>query len=146
MTGGIIRVEAPATLAALDSLEPLETRTVRLNYKQADSLVKVVESVVTKNRGRVVAATSSNALVITDTRSRIQGVVDFVSGMDLRTPQVSIQAKIIFVDRRNLEQLGLKYDLGSRSQFFNKLVQRNDPNGESYEQNENIIDLGGNSL
>ena len=146
MTGGIIRVDAPATLAALDSLEPLETRTVRLNYKQADSLVKVVESVVTKNRGRVVAATSSNALVITDTRSRIQGVVDFVSGMDLRTPQVSIQAKIIFVDRRNLEQLGLKYDLGSRSQFFNKLVQRNTPTGESYEANENIIDLGGNSL
>ena len=146
MTGGIIRVDAPATLAALDSLEPLETRTVRLNYKQADSLVKVFESVVTKNRGRVVAATSSNALVITDTRSRIQGVVDFVGGMDLRTPQVSIQAKIIFVDRRNLEQLGLKYDLGSRSQFFNKLVQRNTPTGESYEANENIIDLGGNSL
>ncbi|HEU4827636.1 MAG TPA: AMIN domain-containing protein [Gemmatimonadales bacterium] len=146
MNGGIIRVDAPATLAALDSLEPLETRTVRLNYKQADSLVKVVESVVTKNRGRVVAATSSNALVITDTRSRIQGVVDFVSGLDLRTPQVSIQAKIIFVDRRNLEQLGLKYDLGSRSQFFNKLVQRNQPDGESYEATENIIDLGGNSL
>ncbi|HEX6644503.1 MAG TPA: AMIN domain-containing protein [Gemmatimonadales bacterium] len=146
MTGGIIRVDAPATLAALDSLEPLETRTVRLNYKQADSLVKVVESVVTKNRGRVVAATSSNALVITDTRSRIQSVVDFVSGMDLRTPQVSIQAKIIFVDRRNLEQLGLKYDLGSRTQFFNKLVQRNDGTGEPFEANENIIDLGGNSL
>jgi type IV pilus assembly protein PilQ len=146
MTGGIIRVDAPATLAALDSLEPLETRTVRLNYKQADSLVKVVESVVTKNRGRVVAATSSNALVITDTRSRIQSVVDFVGGMDLRTPQVSIQAKIIFVDRRNLEQLGLKYDLGSRSQFFNKLVQRSDGEGGSYDSNENIIDLGGNSL
>ena len=146
MTGGIIRVDAPATLAALDSLEPLETRTVRLNYKQADSLVKVVESVVTKNRGRVVAASSSNALVITDTRSRIQGVVDFVSGMDQRTPQVSIQAKIIFVDRRNLEQLGLKYDLGSRSQFFNKLVQRDNGAGGNYESTENIIDLGGNSL
>lgn len=146
MQGGIIRVDAPATLAALDSLEPLETRVVRLNYKQADSLVKTVESVVTKNRGRVVATSSSNALVITDTRSRIQNVVDFVTGMDLRTPQVSIQAKIIFVDRRNLEQLGLKYDLGSRTQFFNKLVQRNDPSGDSYDANENIIDLGGNSL
>src|SRR5690606_33958162 len=149
MQGGIIRVDAPATLAALDSLEPLETRTVRLNYKQADSLVKVVESVVTKNRGRVVAASSSNALVITDTRSRIQNVVDFVGGLDLRTPQVSIQAKIIFVERRNLEQLGLKYDLGSRTQFFNKLVQRPDPtseDGEPYNKEVNIIDLGGNSL
>src|SRR5690606_22303305 len=149
MQGGIIRVDAPATLAALDSLEPLETRTVRLNYKQADSLVKVVESVVTKNRGRVVAASSSNALVITDTRSRIQNVVDFVGGLDLRTPQVSIQAKIIYVDRRNLEQLGLKYDLGSRTQFFNKVVQRPDPtseDGEPFDKEVNIIDLGGNSL
>jgi len=72
--------------------------------------------------------------------------VDFVSGMDLRTPQVSIQAKIIFVDRRNLEQLGLKYDLGSRSLFFNKLVQRDNGAGGNYESTENIIDLGGNSL
>jgi type II secretory pathway component GspD/PulD (secretin) len=59
---------------------------------------------------------------------------------------VSIQAKIIFVDRRNLEQLGLKYDLGSRSQFFNKLVQRDNGAGGNYESTENIIDLGGNSL
>ena len=147
MPGGIIRVDQPATLAALDSLEPLETRLVQLDYKQADSLVKVVESVLTK-RGKVVAATSANALVITDTKSRIASVADFVRGMDTRTAQVSIQAKIIVVDRRSLEQMGLKYDLGSRSQFFNKLVQRQDPAnpGSTYENNVNIIDLGGNSV
>ncbi|HEU4761002.1 MAG TPA: AMIN domain-containing protein [Gemmatimonadales bacterium] len=147
MPGGIIRVDQPATLAALDSLEPLETRLVQLDYKQADSLVKVVESVLTK-RGKVVAATSANALVITDTKSRISSVADFVHGMDTRTAQVSIQAKIIVVDRRSLEQLGLKYDLGSRTQFFNKLVQRQDPSnpGSTFEKDVNIIDLGGNSI
>lgn len=146
MPGGIIRVDAPATLAALDSLEPLETRVVRLNYKRAGALAKTVESVVTKNRGRVVADSSSNALVVTDTRSRIANVVDFVNGMDVRTAQVSIQAKIIFVDRRNIEELGLKYDIGSRSQFFNELVQRPDGAGGTFDKNVNIIDLGGNSL
>ena len=147
MAGGIIRVDAPATLAALDSLEPLDTRVVRLNYNRAGALAKTVESVVTKGRGRVVADSASNALVITDTRSHIQGVVDFVAGMDVRTAQVSIQAKIIFVDRKNIEQLGLKYDLGSRSQFFNKVVQRTDPvSGESFDENTQVVDLGGNSL
>jgi type IV pilus assembly protein PilQ len=147
MPGGIIRVDAPGTLAALDSLEPLETRVVRLNYKQAGALTKTVESVVTKGRGRVVADSSSNALVVTDTRSRVQGVVDFISGMDVRTAQVSIQAKIIFVDRKNIEQLGLKYDLGSRNQFFNKVVQRTDPTtGSPYEKPTTIVDLGGGSL
>ena len=34
-------------------------------------------------------------------------VQDFVKNLDVRTPQVSIQAKIIFVDRTNIEALGL---------------------------------------
>jgi type IV pilus assembly protein PilQ len=148
MAGGIIRVDAPSALAALDSLEPLETSIVRINYAQAGSLSKTVESILTKNRGRVVADTASNSLILTDTRSRIASVTDFVRGLDVRTPQLSIQAKIIFVDRTDIEALGVKYDLGSRTQFFNKLVQRPDPGnpGESFPKDVNIVDLGGNSL
>ena len=148
MSGGIIRVDAPSTLAALDSLEPLETSLVRINYAQAGSLAKTVESILTKNRGRVVADTASNALILTDTRSRIASVTDFVRGLDVRTPQLSIQAKIIFVDRTDIEQLGVRYDLGNRSQFFNKLVQRPDPStpGTTFGRDVNIVDLGGNSV
>lgn len=147
MPGGIIRVDSPSALAALDSLEPLQTTVVRLNYKQAGALAKTVESVLTKNRGRVVADSSSNALVITDTKSRVAQVADFVRGMDIRTPQVSIQAKIIFVDRTDLQQLGLRYDLGTDKQFFNQVVQRTDPtSGQPFDKNVNVIDLGGNSV
>jgi type IV pilus assembly protein PilQ len=146
MAGGIIRVDAPSVLSALDSLEPLETSIVRINYAQAGSLSKTVESILTKGRGRVVADTGSNALIITDTRSRIANVTDFVRGLDIRTPQLSIQAKIIFVDRTDVEQLGIKYDLGDRNQFFNKLVQRPDGAGGTFDRNVNIIDLGGNSV
>ncbi len=148
MPGGIIRVDAPSALAALDSLEPLETSIVRINYAQASSLAKTVESILTKNRGRVVADTGSNALILTETRSRIQSVTDFVRGLDVRTPQLSIQAKIIFVDRTDIEQLGLKYDLGSKSQFFNKVVQRccDAETGKRFQPEVNVVDLGGNSL
>src|SRR5690349_5161152 len=147
MPGGIIRVDAPSALAALDSLEPLETSIVRINSAQASSLAKTVESILTKNRGRVVADTGSNALILTETRSRIQSVTDFVRGLDVRTPQLSIQAKIIFVDRTDIEQLGLKYDLGSKTQFFNKVVQRIDPStGDPFKPEVNVIDLGGSSL
>jgi type IV pilus assembly protein PilQ len=147
MSGGIIRVDAPSVLSALDSLEPLETSVVRVNYAQAGSLSKTVESILTKGRGRVVADTASNALIITDTRSRLTGVTEFVRGLDVRTPQLSIQAKIIFVDRTDIEALGLKYDLGDSHQFFNKLVQRTDPStGQPFEPNVNVVDLGGNSV
>jgi type IV pilus assembly protein PilQ len=94
-----------------------------------------------------VADTASNALIITDTRSRLTGVTEFVRGLDVRTPQLSIQAKIIFVDRTDLEALGLRYDLGDSHQFFNKLVQRTDPaTGEPFDKNVNVVDLGGNSV
>ncbi|HEY7613278.1 MAG TPA: secretin N-terminal domain-containing protein, partial [Gemmatimonadales bacterium] len=126
---------------------PLETSVVRINYAHAGSLEKTVESILTKGRGRVVADTGSNSLIITDTRTRVQNVTEFVRGLDIRTPQLSIQAKIIFVDRTDIEELGLRYDLGSRNQFFNRLVQRTDPStNKPFDRNTQVIDLGGNSV
>jgi type IV pilus assembly protein PilQ len=163
LPGGIFNVVSKVELARADSTVPIETRLVRINYAKATSLVPAVASIVTK-RGAVVADSTSNSLVITDVSSRIADVVDFVKGLDLRTPQVSIQAKIIFVDRTDVEELGVKYDLGSTTQFFNRLVQRPDPRSaqpvdtdldgvpdalvptENFPSNENIVALGGNSL
>ena len=163
LDGGIFQVIDKKDLARADSTVPVETRLVRVNYARASSLVPSVQSLLTK-RGAVVADSSSNALVITEISSRINRVEDFVKGMDIRTPQVSIQAKIIFVDRTDVEQLGVKYDLGSPTQFFNKLIQRPDPrtakavdtNGDgipdafvpqsNFLPTDVIVDLGGNSL
>jgi type IV pilus assembly protein PilQ len=149
MPGGIIRVDSPQALAALDSLEPLSTQLVRLNYAKAAEVAKSTEGILTKGRGSVVPDTASNSLIITETRSRLDRVSDFVKRLDVRTPQVSIQAKIIFVDRTDLMALGFQYDLGDDRQFFNRLVQRQDPNGdpgETFEPNVNVIDLGGNAV
>ena len=163
LDGGIIQVIDKRDLARADSTVPVETRLVRVNYAKASALVPSVTSILTK-RGAVVADTTSNSLVITEIASRINRVDEFVRGLDIRTPQVSIQAKIIFVDRTDVEQLGLKYDLGSQTQFFNKLIQRPDPrtakavdtNGDgipdafvpqsNFSPTDVIVDLGGNSL
>jgi type IV pilus assembly protein PilQ len=146
MPGGIIRVDAPSVLAALDSLEPLETSVVRINYGKAKDMTKSIEGSLTKGRGKIIADDNSNSLIITDTRSKLGNITDFVRGLDIRTPQVSIKAKIVFVDRTDIEELGLKYDLGSKNQFFNRLVQRDDPTGSTYPTTTNIVDLGGNSV
>jgi type IV pilus assembly protein PilQ len=148
MAGGIIRVDNPSALASLDSLEPLETSVVRVNYAKAKDLTKSLEGSLTKGRGKVVADDNSNSLIITDTRSRIGNLTEFVRGLDIRTPQVSIKAKLVFVDRTDIEELGLKYDLGNQNQFFNKIVQRCcDPTtGKKYTPEINVVDLGGNSV
>jgi type IV pilus assembly protein PilQ len=148
MAGGIIRVDNPSALASLDSLEPLETSVVRVNYAKAKDLTKSIEGSLTKGRGKVIADDNSNSLILTDTRSRIGTLTEFVQGLDIRTPQVSIKAKLVFVDRTDVEELGVKYDLGNQNQFFNKVVQRccDATTGENFKPEINIIDLGGNAV
>ena len=149
LAGGIIRVDSPATLAALDSTEPLTTRMIPVNYASASQLINSVKSIVSK-RGAVVADTTTNSLIVTETRSKIGDVQEFVKNLDVRTPQVSIQAKIIFVDRTNLEALGLQYDFGGKdvasgNPFFNRLVQRTDPStGDPFDQND--VTLAGDGV
>jgi type IV pilus assembly protein PilQ len=148
LPGGIINVQDKKTLAASDSTVPLATRLVRVNYANAGQLVTAVQSIVTKPRGAVVADSASNSLVITEVATRIDEVEQFVRGLDRRTPQVSIQAKIIFVDRTSVEEFGLKYDLGTPTQFYNRLIQRPDPAnpGETFDNDQTVVNLGGNQL
>ena len=164
LPGGIINVVNKVDLARADSTVPIATRLVVLNYAKATSLQPAIASIVSKGRGAVVADSSHNALIITDVATRIDDVEEFVRGLDIRTPQVSIQAKIIFVDRSDIEQLGVQYDLGSSTQFFNRLVQRPDPSTakpvdtnldgvpdalvptSNFDPGKTIVDLGGNSL
>src|SRR5436853_2110074 len=163
LEGGIIQVVNKADLARADSTVPVSTVLVRVNYAKATSLVPAVKSILTK-RGDVVADSTNNALVITETTTRVNQVEQFVRGLDIRTPQVSIQAKIIFINRTDVEELGVKYDLGSPTQFFNQLIQRPDPRTakpvdtnldgvpdslvpqSNFTPDQVIVDLGGNSL
>jgi len=164
LPGGIINVANKIDLARADSTVPIATRLVVLNYAKATSLQPAIQSIVSRGRGAVVADSSHNALIITDVATRIDDVEEFVKGLDIRTPQVAIQAKIIFVDRSDVEQLGVRYDLGSSTQFFNRLVQRFDPSSAkpvdtdldgvpdalvpttTFTPDKTIVDLGGNSL
>ncbi len=146
LPGGIIRVDTPAALAALDSTEPTITRMIPINYASASQLLPSVKSILTK-RGAVVSDTTTNSLIVTETRTRMTEVQDFVKNLDVRTPQVSIQARIIFVDRTNVEALGLKYDIGSaEGPFYNKVVQRVDPTTGELFDDKNFVSVAGEGV
>lgn len=150
LPGGIIRVDSREALVQQDSTERTTTRRIRIRYARAASLQPSVANVVT-SRGRVVADTTTNSIIVTEVASRIASVDSFVQTLDVRIPQVAIQARIIFVDRTNIEDLGLRYDLGTTTQFFNQLIQRpdlvSDPTGATpYPAGQNVVNLGGNML
>ncbi len=79
-------------------------------------------------RGAVTADTATNKLLVTDVPSRMGEIFARLKELDVRTPQVAIKAKIVFVNRTGLEDIGVSYDLGTGTdQFFQRLVQRVDP-------------------
>jgi type IV pilus assembly protein PilQ len=182
---GIIAVDSYENIASQQATEPLSTQIVPVNYARAGALVETVKSLLSRDcgraaagsggarpamtesgcviRGSVVADSGTNRLIITDVPSRLPEITGYVQDLDVRTPQVAIKAKIIFVNRTDIEALGVTYDLGSQTQFFNKLVQRTDPStfepvdtdgdgindafgGDPFDRNTNIVDIGGNAL
>ncbi|MBU6366116.1 MAG: AMIN domain-containing protein [Gemmatimonadetes bacterium] len=115
-------------------------------------------------RGSVAADSATNRLIITEAPSRLPEIVARIKQLDFRTPQVTIKAKIVFVNRTGIQDIGLAYDLGTgNKQFFQQLVPRTDPNtlrpvdtngdgvpdatgGGSPYQGPARIALGGNAL
>jgi type IV pilus assembly protein PilQ len=144
---GIITVDSYKNIAAKQSTEPVTTQLIAVNYASAASLVPTLTGLLAKDctsggvpeapqnmrtscysRGAVAADTATNTLLITETPSRMADLLSYVKSLDVRTPQVAIKAKIVFVNRTDIEELGLSYDLGTGSdQFFSQLVQRTDP-------------------
>ena len=95
-------------------------------------------------RGAVTADTLTNSVSVTDAPSNMDDIIAYARTLDLRQPQVNIKAKIVLVDRTQIEGLGLKYDIGTPQQHFNTIVQRVDSTGGTEEGN--VISLGGNAL
>ena len=149
---GIIIVDSYKNMLDKQSLEPLTTQVVSVNYANATSLATTVRGLLTRDcvpgaggptsgggggaalpgavpsgcvvRGSVQADSATNSLLIREVSSRMDDVISYVRSIDRRTPQVAIKAKIIFVNRTNLQEMGITYDIGTARQFFNSVIPR----------------------
>ena len=149
---GIITVDSYANIADRAKVEPLFTHVISVNYAKAATMVETVKSLLGAGcgsagapagggggggaaaaaagattcsaRGSASFDEKTNTVIVTETPSRLADIESYIHDLDIRTPQVSIKAKIISVDRTGTEQLGLSYDLGSANTFSNQLVTR----------------------
>ncbi|MGH7539463.1 MAG: secretin N-terminal domain-containing protein, partial [Gemmatimonadota bacterium] len=129
---GIVVVDRLENLKARDELLR-ETRVFRINYASADSVAATLQELVTPERGQVVAYAGTNSVIVTDAPSVVARMDTLVRSLDKRTPQVAIEAKIVFVDRTDVQELGIVYDLKERDAGFieqgiNDQIEVPDPN------------------
>lgn len=168
---GIITVDSYKNILEKQASEPVTTQMVNINYVAAASLLPTVQGLLHKEcpigasapppsqgggapavapgcivRGSIAADSGTNSLIVTEVTSRLPDLLQYVKGLDVRTPQVALKAKIISVSRTEIEQLGLSYDLGSNGTFFNTLLPRI-PEGQSSPGTfDSRVELGGDAL
>lgn len=108
MVDGIVRIDSIERLRAAETLLDLETVVLRLNYIAAADVEAVVEPLVSE-RGSVQSDAKTNALVVTDVPGRIRQIAGVIDELDVQTPQVTIKAKIVFVNKVDLRELGVRW-------------------------------------
>lgn len=155
LESGIIRVDQLNRLRELEASEPMDTRRFQIRYARADSsLVQTIRGLLSDSLATVTANPATNTIVVKDRVSVLRDrIAPMIEQLDVRTPQVEIEAKIIFVDRTSLENLGVTYDLkDSRGNQINRLSPGGiDQDGDGIispgeRTNQNVVRLGGPSI
>jgi len=143
---GILIVDQLEGLLARDTLQT-ETRVFRINYASADSVASTLMGLATPNRGQVVAYQGANSVIVTDAPSVVARMDSLISSLDRKTPQVSIEAKIIFVDRTDVNSLGIVYDLKDNTgNSINSVTGVENPLAPGTLTNQTLVDLSGASI
>jgi len=107
--------EAAAERRLKEEMELAEdaiTVTWAASYAKAANL----EPIIRKNlssKGDVIIDDRTNTLIITDIPRRVDTVTDLIESLDVPTPQVMIEARIVETTSRVLQDLGVKWGFSS---------------------------------
>ena len=148
---GIIRVDGIENLNQREAVEPLETVPYRISYGTSTEMATAITQLISV-RGQVAEAPGTNTVIVTDIRRVHDAISGLIASLDVQTPQVMISAKIIFVNRTDLSELGVTYELkDSQGNQLNQIAPGfadldGDGVGEEVEVGTNVFTLGGNSV
>jgi len=103
-----------ASEAAGRKLEDLVTEFIRINYDDASSLIGQIKGLLSE-RGSVSAHKVTNTLIVKDIPKAIDDVKEFVGQIDLASPQVLIEARIVEASSNFARDLGVQWGFDTQS-------------------------------
>ncbi len=102
--------------------EDRETRVVYLNYGEAGVMAEPLKKLLSP-RGDITVDARTNTMVIKDIPSSIEEVVKMAKTLDTRTPQVSIEARIVQVSPKFTRSLGVQWGANYRDIGNSNLIR-----------------------
>ena len=116
--GNIIRIVPNSTLLALQVAEPLVTEMIRINYADIAEMIQNLGGLKSP-RGNITADTRTNTLILTDIREKVEEMISVIKTLDVKTPQVMIESKLITVTRGFAQELGVEWGAFTERVDFN---------------------------
>ncbi len=105
--------ERKKSLEDKESLEPLMTEYIPINYSDAATDIKPhIDQVLTKERGKSSVDKRTNTIIVTDTQMKIDQIKETIYRLDKVTPQIMIEARVVEVSKDFSRELGLGLSFG----------------------------------
>jgi len=99
--------------------EPRVTKVIPLSYAQTTEIIKILKEYITppsidggRDGGTISEDLRTNSIIVKDTISSLDRIVKIVEVLDLQTPQVLIESKIVEVEESYSKNLGLDGGFG----------------------------------
>jgi type IV pilus assembly protein PilQ len=132
--GNVIRIVPNATLLAAQVAEPLVTEMIRINYSKIEDMSKNLAGLKSP-RGNITADIRTNTLILTDIPEKVDEMITVIKTLDVQTPQVMIESKLVEVNKNYAQELGIQWGV------FTSRVDTSQP-----DQFPSIINTGSGSL
>jgi type IV pilus assembly protein PilQ len=86
-----------------------ETRLIPINYASAEEMAKAIKSNVKSSRGKVTFDKRTNVIIYVDIPSKLKVAQKLIRSLDLPTPQVQIEARIVEAESTFLREIGIQW-------------------------------------
>ncbi|MBI2080613.1 MAG: AMIN domain-containing protein, partial [candidate division NC10 bacterium] len=102
---------AKAALAVQDvkRAAPLRTAILNVNYARPADVVKALDKIKTPGRGSISVDDRTASLIIEDTEETIQKMRELLVRLDVPTPQVMIEARLVEISANHSRELGIEW-------------------------------------
>jgi type IV pilus secretin PilQ/predicted competence protein len=132
---------------AEEELEPLQVKFIRVSYAKSADLKPLIDNVLSE-RGAASFDDRTNQLIVKDISRGIKNVVQLVSKLDLRTPQILLETQIVEAQRTLLRDLGSEIGFQYvQSPSTGNATGKNFPNSVDFSGNiANPISKGANPI
>jgi type IV pilus assembly protein PilQ len=120
----------------------LVTEVIRINYAEIKEVALNLETLKSE-RGKITVDSRTNTLILTDIDQNLDDMVKLVRVIDIQTPQVMIEARIVEVNKNVSQELGVQW--GTTFSGFNDNTTVGSPAGAT---SPFLVDLlpGGSAL